>query len=354
MLQQAAPDPVVDANVASTKDAPQPPLTQAESGASVPERHRLKPEAPLNASVHRHEQAAFRQELSSRVTSAQGCLTVNDIHVVEHLQTHLDELPFATADSVAAKVRVSRAAVVRLSRKLGYPGFAALRDASRSQFHAQPSSPLTRFWTTPAARDGLDVAAQEKFTADGNNLKATWELLAAGLGPAAKDVALARQVYVGGNRQSFGLALYFHRLLSGVRVRTHLLDPSFPDEIAQLTPDDLLVICLFRRYATASVHTLERAARLGAKTVAVTDGKSSPFLRGVTHVLATSTESPTLFQSMVAALATLEALAASVAGVAPDEASQLLAARERIAHEESFFYRASRQRGVTRAGAARA
>lgn len=291
---------------------------------------------------------AFRQELSARITTAQGTLTANDDQIAEHLESHLAELPFETADSISAGVGVSRAAVVRFAYKLGYPGFAALRDASRRQFQPGARSPLARFSSTAGGGEVSHQVSHAKFVTDRHNLDTTWSMVTSQLQGAARDVALARQVYVGGNGNSYGLAVYLHRLLHSARAGTHLLTPSLPDEAADLTADDALVICLFRRYMVSSVRTLERVARIGAKTVAITDGCSYPFLRGVTHVLAVNTESPTLFQSMVAAVATLESLAANVAEVAPAETTRLLDARERIAMEESSFYRPPNRRAPTR------
>jgi len=291
----------------------------------------------------------FRHELSARVTAAQGSLTTNDNQVAEYLQSHLAELPFETADSISAGVGVSRAAVVRLAHKLGYPGFAALRDASRRQFQPGARSPLARFSSMEAVGEPSDQVSHAKFIADRHNLEATWSMIGSQLQVAARDVALARQVYVGGNGNSYGLASYLHCLLHGVRSGTHLLTPGLPDEAVDLTSDHALVMCLFRRYFATSVRTLERVTRSGAKTVAITDGRSYPFLRGVTHVLAVNTDSPTLFQSMVAVVATLEAFAAHVAEVIPVETTRVLDARERIAVEESSFYRAPNRRSVTHA-----
>jgi DNA-binding MurR/RpiR family transcriptional regulator len=294
--------------------------------------------------------ASFEHAFATRVTLAGGELTANDIRVTQYLHDHLEQLPFLAADEVAAAVGVSRAAVVRLARKLGYPAFAALRDDARRQFHEMQSSPLARFSSSAADSSPGAEKSRRKFEADAANLQATWAIIAERLEPAAGDLARARHVFVAGNRNSYGLAAYFHRLLRGVRGRCYLLDPGFPDEVADLTPDDVLLIVLFQRYSAVSVRMLDWAARAGATTIAVTDSQSQPFLQDVTHLLAVVTGSPLLYQSMVAALAVLEALAEGAADTMPAEAARLLVVKEQLAAEGAVFHQPRRPRGTSRPG----
>jgi DNA-binding MurR/RpiR family transcriptional regulator len=294
----------------------------------------------MNGSVHDvGDSRAFEREFTARVTFASGEFTANDSRVVEYLRGHLADLPFLAADELAATVGVSRAAVVRLSQKLGYARFADLRNDAQRQFRDLGSSPLSRFSGGIAEGDSAE-ATLEKFEKDAANLQATATMIADRLPPAARDLAAAPHVFVAGSRNSYSLALYFYHLLHGVRSGARLLDPGFPDEISDLTTDDVLVTVLFRRYSEVSVQVLQWAVRRGAKTIAVTDGPAHPFLQGVTHVLPVASSSPVLFQSMTAAVATLEALVAEAAQVTPDETTRMLVAKEQFAAEGGFFYRA--------------
>jgi DNA-binding MurR/RpiR family transcriptional regulator len=295
---------------------------------------------------------SFAHAFAARVGIAGGELTANDVRVTQYLRDHLERLPFLAADEVAAAVGVSRAAVVRLARKLGYPTFTALRDDARRQFHEMRQSPMARF--SGAGPDGADdggagaAKGRRKFEADVANLEATWSMIAARLDPAVGDLARARLVLIAGNRNSFGLATYFHRLLRGVRGGCHLLDPGFPDEVADLTAEDVLVIVLFRRYSAGSIRLIEWAARTGARTIAITDSESQPFLRDVTHVLPVVTGSPLLYDSMVGTVAVLEALAEGAADAMPGEAARLLAVKEQLTAEGSVFHRPLNPRGPGR------
>jgi DNA-binding MurR/RpiR family transcriptional regulator len=144
-------------------------------------------------------QGAFEHEFKARVTFAGGGLTANDVRVAQYLQEHLGDLPFLAADEVADSVGVSRAAVVRLARRLGYPSFAAMRDESRRQFRGLRRSPLSRFARSAAGSGPLPECGARKFEEDVANLQATWTMVAERLGPAAKDLALAPRAFITGS-----------------------------------------------------------------------------------------------------------------------------------------------------------
>ena len=56
-------------------------------------------------------------------------LSPNDHRIARQILDDDVEAPFETAESLAAKTGVSKAAVVRFSTRVGYTGFAALHDA---------------------------------------------------------------------------------------------------------------------------------------------------------------------------------------------------------------------------------
>jgi DNA-binding MurR/RpiR family transcriptional regulator len=62
----------------------------------------------------------------------------------------------------------------------------------------------------------------------------------------------------------------------------------------------------------------------------LTDGGGHDFVRTADHVLVAATDSPTLYQSMVAPLALLESLAAEMALLDPELTRRSLEAAERF------------------------
>lgn len=274
--------------------------------------------------ISQSELRPFEEELALRVADASGSLSRNDEKILEHLQANLDELPFHTSDSLAQNVGVSRAAVVRFAAKLGFSGFAELQRASRNAVRQAQSkeSPLARF------SGESDSLLEQKAIQDSRNVLSTEALVRNTIPPAAKSIARADRVFLVAARKSVGLMVHMQRLLAGVRDQVHLVDPGFPDEIADAGRKDVVVACLIRRYARMTVDLLALARASKAHVVLVTDGRGHDFAAHADQVIVASTHSPTLYDSMVGPLFAIEALVAEVAAVDPARSKARLKAVE--------------------------
>lgn len=261
----------------------------------------------------------FKQELAVRAADARGRLTTNDERVLEHLQGRTNGLAFQTSDSLAQSVGVSRAAVVRFARKLGYAGFTELRDAARHALRQSQESPLSRF-----SADDPESLRARKVIQDNSNIVATQELVSEPMAHAANAVASAQRVFILGSRKSYGLAVYLHRLLADVRSSVRLIDPGFPDELAGVGAEDAVITCLFRRYARLTIDLMASARGTGAKVVLLTDGRGHEFAADVDHLLIAVADSPALYDSMVAPMWALESLVTEVAAISPQSSRSRL------------------------------
>ena len=87
-------------------------------------------------------------------------LSPNDRRIARQLLDHYAQAPFETAESLATKVGVSKAAVVRFAVRVGFPGFSELHEALREEAVARLSG--------PAAGDGggdvIDAVAERART----------------------------------------------------------------------------------------------------------------------------------------------------------------------------------------------
>ncbi len=278
--------------------------------------------------------AAFDGELAARVADARGSLTANDRLILGHLTDSPDSLAFHTAESLGDKAGVSRAAVVRFARKLGYAGFAELRAGARDMMLAAQDSPLSRF-----SQSEPGSLVERKALQDTKNVLATAGLVRDTLGPAAKAVANARRVFIIGARMSYGLAVHFQRLLNEVRDSVILIDPGFPDQIVSADRNDTVLAILFRRYSRLTVDLLRDIRVTGAPVVLITDGRGHESAAHADHVLVASVEGPALYDSMVAPMWLLESLAAEVAAVRPAESRDRLELVERFTKDHGLLLR---------------
>ncbi len=267
-----------------------------------------------------------------RVAQARGTLSSNDERVIEHVRERLDSIAFHTSESLAQSASVSRAAVVRFARKLGYTGFTELRDAARGALRERRESPLGRF----SGDEGISLL-ERKTQQDTKNLAATRAMVTDLIGPAAQTLSSASSVYVAGNRKSYGLAIYAQRMLDGVRADVRLVDPGFPDDVSSLGPKDVLLTLLFRRYSRQTIALIASAKDAGAKVIVITDGRGHDFADDADHVLAAIADSPTLYESMVATVWLVEALVAETAAVDRKRSRARLQQVERFVEDQSLL-----------------
>ncbi len=275
---------------------------------------------------------SFSEDFALRVAEVRGSLSSNDERVIEQLRDSPEKLAFHTSDSLAQSVGVSRAAVVRFARKLGFAGFTELRDAARGAVQEQRESPLGRF-----ADEAPASLMARKLQQDIANLGATRTLAEAAVPAAARAIARARAVYVVGSRKSHGIAMYAQRLLRGVRPNVVLVDPAFPDDIAGLSQADAVIGCLFRRYSPQTIALLNAARAAKACTVVITDGRGHDFAADADHVLAALADTPTIYDSMVAPIWLLEVLVAETAAVDRQRSRQTLEEIERFTEDHGLL-----------------
>src|SRR3712207_207342 len=257
-------------------------------------------------------QRAFIRDLAVRVSDKRSRLSNNDGRIVEYLRKHPDELAFHTSKSLAVEVGVSQAAVIRLARKLGYGGFTELRDAARQELRDGGPTLAARF------SERGELSTEDMFRQDIDNLVATQSFVEAELPRAAASIAGASSVYVVGDRETLGLAVFLHRRLHIVLQNVNIIDPSFPDDITRVGPNDAVIVCMFPRYSWLSADLLKRAKSSGARTVVIT-------------------ETAYFHWSMVAPVAVLEGLVAEVAAVSPEETRRRLETTDQFKREQGFF-----------------
>lgn len=279
----------------------------------------------------------LEDEFALRVAAARGKLSDNDELIIRQIADSLHDLAFHTSDSLAQTTGVSRAAIVRLSRKLGYAGFTEFRNRARREVQAGTPSPLSRFSTAAGVPSEPETLLEQKLRQDARNLALTQELVKDDLPAAAARIADAAHVYVLGTRKSHGLALYFDRLLGGIRHDVTLVDAGYPDVLSRIGKGDVLVVCLFRRYSTTSIRLIEFAKSAGAAVVLLTDGRSHAFAQAADHLLVITTDSPTLYDSMVAPISVLEILGQEIASRKAPATRKSLAAAERFTEEQGLL-----------------
>ena len=239
--------------------------------------------------------------------------------------------------SIAEAAGVSDAMVVKLTKKLGFDGYKALR-ASLAQYRRLPTAEL---YEELSAGDTTADIARKVFRTSVQAVEETLSILdAAALERAALLVAGARQrdLYGVGGSASIGRDLAHKLLRIGIRAQMFEDSHMMLMSAALLQPGDVAISVSHSGATSAVLAPLELARRSGAATIAITNYANSP-LAGAADVVLCSTAkgSPLLGENAaarIAQLAIVDALFAAVAQRDMAAAERNLAATIRAVTEK--------------------
>ena len=231
----------------------------------------------------------------------------------------LADYPFGalqTIQELAERTGVSAPSITRFVSKIGFAGY--------QEFQRQLITELRE-----GRRSPLDLKATERlgnrntFLAD--YVRRTGERLAEMAGAVPQEqfdriLALvadpARSVFLLGGRISDSIAAQLAVHLKQIRPKVHQLPPNpehWPDHLLQIRKQDVLILFDFRRYQQDLAKLAEMvAAKLQPSIVLITDKWMSPIARHSDHVVALPIEIETAWDTVICAIAFVEALIVKV------------------------------------------
>jgi DNA-binding MurR/RpiR family transcriptional regulator len=276
-------------------------------------------------------------------------ITQGDSRVGEVVRLRLDSLspaerrlarvllasyPIAGLESVARfaeRAGVSPPTVTRFITKLGFSGYPEFQESLRHEVQARLSSPLNRYREEPKR----DSAVNDSLAVSAHNLKATLDLL------SDRDVKEAvelladvrRRVMILGGRVSATLARYLAGQLHLLRPGIGLVDTerSAPaQQLIDMRKTDVLAVFDYRRYQPDTIECARVAAARGCDVILFTDPWLSPASAFARQVLVTSVQTAGPFDSLVSAMALVEAVIAAVLRQLGPRAQQRMQSLERL------------------------
>jgi DNA-binding MurR/RpiR family transcriptional regulator len=250
-------------------------------------------------------------DVPSVIRSRLGELSPNDRRVATWLLEHPLEASLETADSLARKAGVSKAAVVRFGTRLGFGGYAGLHEAmARGAIERLARHEGERSAPRGHVLDRWEAAAEQSIEATRRaNRDEDFDRAAAAL-----DTDEGR-TYVCGLRTSAALAEYGFFLLNPLLANVQPLEVgamTLADTLIGVGPRDRLLAITFRRHAKLTLEVVEYFRRAGAEIVLVTDDRALS-VHGDDHVLLCQRASPGPSATGVGGLFLIEALAGAVA-----------------------------------------
>lgn len=222
-----------------------------------------------------------------------------------------------TVAELADRAQVSPPTVVRFVSRLGFSGHPAFHRALRHEVHANLGSPLAQYGKPgPLAQpDRFLPHVSQIFTAQ---VADSFDELPPTEYAAAVDLLrdLRRRIHLSGGRFSRILAEYLALHLQLLRSDASMAPTEETARLALIADarkSDVLVLFDYRRYDAESVRFARRMADRGCSVVLLTDSGLSHAADVASVVLPSRVDAPSPFDSLVPALAIVEALITSVA-----------------------------------------
>jgi DNA-binding MurR/RpiR family transcriptional regulator len=275
---------------------------------------------------------------STQLRAALAGLPDAERRVAELLLSGPAEAGYDSVGRLAERAGVSPATVVRLSRRLGYAGYAALKLAIA---HEAGRADQFGYGRAGGAGPGSSAPLHERVMADdAHSIRAGARALdAAAFEEAVAATAAAEHVMFAGVGASAALAALAAFRFSPLGVRV----TSTMDALVQHLQADTLGaadVCVAISHTGESRDTIDVAAAAssaGAITIGVTSSAGSPLTQAVQIALVCADQhDPTareLFANPVAIVSVLGALHAGVAERLPASAAPAAAARAITSHQ---------------------
>jgi DNA-binding MurR/RpiR family transcriptional regulator len=276
-------------------------------------------------------------EVADHIEAHRAQLSPAERRVAEVVLRDPECVAFGTVARVAERAGTSGASVVRLSTRLGYPGYSGLQAAVQRAIGQQLRPAVERIRSMgpvdparaavgagdPARADavaggGLDVLSRT-LRAELDNVDRT--LTAVTAEAFERAVALLadrrRPIRVVAGDAEAGVGAMLAAALALVRedvVQVGGSDVAVARQLAGVGRETVVVAIDLRRYERWVVEHVTRAVEAGATLVAVTDGPLSPLAALASVSFAVSAEGAGPFDSHVGTLALANALVTGVAG----------------------------------------
>lgn len=252
-------------------------------------------------------------------------LTPSERKVIRAL---LDQYPrngLGPMSRLAEHAGVSDPTIVRLVKKLGFSGYADFQDALLSDMDHRLRSPSTLLQPRSNLQKG-DVWSQ--YLAYSHRALVDTHALT-----QPEDVRILvewlldtrHQVHCFGGRFSSFLANYLLNHLRLLRPGCFALEDNaqLPDRLFDVQRQDVVLVFDYRRYQSQALRVANAAKNRYARVVLFTDIYASPLREMADLIISAPVESVSAFDTLVPALAQVEALIACLTLRSPDLADRL-------------------------------
>jgi len=246
-----------------------------------------------------------------RIAAAAGSLTQSEQRAAQLLEKDPPRVAFGSLAEVARASGTSGPSVVRMATKLGFSGFAEMKEAIQEELSLRLAPASERV----GAHAPVDLTSRVA-AADTENVTRSLEAAAPAIPRVIGMLSEARRVHVvpAAACRAIGVALVdqLSQLRGGVELN-YGPPTQVARQLAPVGPEEVVVLIDTRRYERWVIEAAAQARAAGATIVAVTDTPLSPLVATTDAHLLVRAVGAGPFDSLTGALSVVNALAAGVA-----------------------------------------
>lgn len=249
------------------------------------------------------------------------------------------EVPIASMRKIAQQANVQPATLVRLAQHLGYEGWEALKEVFVQSFRQTPTLYTSKARKVLRSRNPRSMVG-EMGMAQTRNLGLIEEQNAERLPKAVNLLTAAVRVHIAGFRACFAPAFTFYYLYRLFRPSVIMLRGdagTLETELRAIEPADVVVVMSFAPYSQEIMRVTEAAQKAGCKVLAITDSVVAPIALRADGILIFSTDTPSFFPSVAAAVALTETLIEQLVAKEGKRAISGIALAEKQLHQTGAY-----------------
>ena len=258
--------------------------------------------------------------------------------VVEYLLSNTREAAFLSIGEVAEKLDVSKAQLVRVSRMVGFDGYADLKDALQNTVleHVNPTALLSKIM-----KNRQDLP-EEILRMEHANLDDTWnQLKPQNIVKFCEMVRQANMVYCMGWGISSIVAESLYTRLMEMGIRSSLMkrgSVALIEQARTVTKGDIVVVCELPSYVIEVMESIEKIAANGATVITITDSPAAPVCQLSDLTFFVSDTSPTFGSTIVGPVFLVHILTSVLCVNLGEKVCAALQDQEMGLHDERIYY----------------
>lgn len=227
-----------------------------------------------------------------------------------------DQIAMNSMRTIAGNCEVASPTMLRLARKMDFENYVEFKTAFQNELVGQGFEHRANALKASEQPDEKqDLISQMAQAANANIATAFSECDPNTLRKIAKKMLTARTTYVVGSGSAHWMAAFMQS--TGRMALPELRAPRSGDAptietLGSLGPKDAILAIGFSPYAKRTVDVLKFASTQGSKIMVITDRRSSPLLEFADLTLLAPSKSPHYFPSMIAPIAMIELILATV------------------------------------------